>query len=43
MLPVGKKQEFLKNYLGSAWTEGGADALKLCFYKGVEWEGLSCH
>lgn len=28
MLPIGRKQEFLQNYLGSAWTEGGADALK---------------
>lgn len=28
VLPVGKKQEFLQNYPGSAWTEGGADALK---------------
>ena len=28
VLPVGKKQEFLQNYLGSVWTEGGADALQ---------------
>ena len=28
VLPVGKKQEFLQNYLGSVWTEGGVDALQ---------------